>query len=143
MQVGSRIRQLYDNSKLGIDQFAKKMGVSRTAVYDWFKADDLKGSLLLQLAEFFGVTVHYLVTGEHPENWRAEDHKIEYHFGSHNENLSGNQNFFSGKDEPDYKKEYYKAMEQIQALQTKLNEANESFRELSLSMLRTNAGKKK
>lgn len=65
MDMMSRIRDLMDERDLNQNAVANIAGVSKSAVSQWFSGVfEPKASSLAKLADYFGVSVEYLMTGE-------------------------------------------------------------------------------
>lgn len=65
MDMMSRIRDLMDERDLNQNAVANIAGVSKGAVSQWFSGGfEPKASSLAKLADYFGVSVEYLMTGE-------------------------------------------------------------------------------
>lgn len=79
MTLGTRISTLRVAKKYSQEYLAEKLGVSRQAVSKWendINSPDTKNLVLL--AELFGVSVEYLVTGNASPNIKAEENSNKY-----------------------------------------------------------------
>lgn len=64
MSLGSRLRKLISDRNLGHKDVAQAMGVTPQAISKWISSDKIKRDRLVQLAEYFDVSVVWLLTGE-------------------------------------------------------------------------------
>jgi len=55
----SRIRNLIDDKKITIREFAEKIGVSEPGIHNMFRANDMKVSTLQKIADYFDVPITY------------------------------------------------------------------------------------
>ena len=73
MTIGQRIRQLRFDHKLSQQKLADKLGVSRQSVNGWENDKGLPHwANLQQLAEYFGVSVKYLLYGDNNKGDKAD-----------------------------------------------------------------------
>lgn len=64
--IGQRIRVLRHAEGLTLPELASAMGVTKSAVSQWESGciTNIRLDTFLLLTKFFGVTSHYLITGE-------------------------------------------------------------------------------
>ncbi|AOA58189.1 LexA family protein [Acinetobacter larvae] len=75
--IGQRIRALRRSKKLTQAQLAKVAGVSSPAVTEWEKDGyQPKAASLEAMANLFGVTAEYILTGKEPPNKPAFDNNV-------------------------------------------------------------------
>lgn len=76
MNFGKRIARLRASKKLTQEQLAKKVGITRTALAKYennTREPDFE--TMSKFADFFGVSIDYLVLGENPEKSQKIDLK--------------------------------------------------------------------
>ena len=135
LNIGERIKELVSSRFESNELFAKKIGVSEATVYNWFRGEDVKASRVVELSDFFGVSVHWLITGQNPGDWKSSEYEIKNNLLSNNK-AGGDQVFFSQQAQEDLAKKYQEALDEIKSLRMKLDAANDTIRELSLSIIR-------
>ncbi|MGC5328945.1 helix-turn-helix domain-containing protein [Brevibacillus sp. SYSU BS000544] len=70
---GERLRELRTAEKLSMDALAKEIGTSSSRISDWEnKGGDPSSVFVVRLAEKFGVTLEWLLTGEGPKHKNTE-----------------------------------------------------------------------
>jgi len=55
----NRIRNLLDDKKLTIREFAEKIGMSEPGIHNMFRSHDMKVSTLQKIADYFDVPITY------------------------------------------------------------------------------------
>lgn len=62
---GARVEQLLEERQIKVMDFIQSTGISNQALYDWKRRQQAPNArTALKVAQFFGVTVEYLLTGE-------------------------------------------------------------------------------
>lgn len=69
VKIGRTIDNLMRDRRLSAQELSHAIGVSASTVSKWVNNPDREPSaaMLLKVARFFGVSVEYLICGEHPE----------------------------------------------------------------------------
>ena len=79
MVFGSRVKQLRRGSQLTMDEFAKKLGVTKSRVNMWENKGVVpRHDMLSKIANYFSVSIDYLLGHEATDDGWAEDPKREY-----------------------------------------------------------------
>jgi transcriptional regulator with XRE-family HTH domain len=134
LNIGDRIRELAEKKFRTNEEFAHAFGVTPSAVYNWFRGEDMKTSRAIEIAEFFNVSVHFLMTGEEPMLY-AQEHNEGYKvFDRSKVKVKGDQNFFPEGNDFDYKSEYHRQKAENLALQEKYNQIVQDFQKISLAL---------
>jgi transcriptional regulator with XRE-family HTH domain len=63
-EVGKRLEQARKQSGLSLSQIANLLGVTRAAVCQWQDGLNIPDARLEQMADYYGVSLHWLRTGE-------------------------------------------------------------------------------
>lgn len=76
--IGNFIRSLRNEREITIEQLAKYIGVTKSAVSQWESGKGIKPEMLYSLSRFFGVSVDELVTGKRNGESNADFFKRNY-----------------------------------------------------------------
>ncbi len=75
--ISKRLKRLRDGRKLTVKQIAALIGVSPSTYREWEYGRAIQGEPYPRLAEAFGVSLHYLITGEDPSDPRTVQAQIQ------------------------------------------------------------------
>ena len=76
--TGNFIRSLRNERKITIEQLAKYIGVTKSAVSQWESGKGIKPEMLYSLSRFFGISVDELVKGKRNDESNADFFKRNY-----------------------------------------------------------------
>lgn len=72
-----RLEELIAERKLTISQLSKSIGIPSTTMYSWQNGIQPTAEKLVKLADYFGVTIDYLVGREDEDGVVKIEHEIE------------------------------------------------------------------
>lgn len=64
MGIASRLRELRDQRRLSVKDVAQSLGVAESTYRDWEYGRQIKGEPYAKLAQFYNVSLKWLLTGE-------------------------------------------------------------------------------
>lgn len=64
--LAENLKSLLKNKEMSVTELARKSGVPKTNLLAWQSGNNPRIEQLLKVANFFGVTVDFLLTGEEP-----------------------------------------------------------------------------
>lgn len=75
MDIFDRIKMLAKRDNITISALEKKLGFSNKSLYPHTKDSSIRGDRVIALANYFGVSTDYLLTGEDPQ-YSAEERQL-------------------------------------------------------------------
>lgn len=75
MDIFDRVKELANRDNITISALEKKLGFSNKSLYPHTKGSTIRGDRVIALAEYFGVSTDYLLTGKDAE-YSADERQL-------------------------------------------------------------------
>jgi transcriptional regulator with XRE-family HTH domain len=83
--LAKNLENLLHDKEISVSELSRRTEIPKTNILSWKNGGNPKIEQLLKLAQYFNVTVDYLLTGKHPDEFDIDGlfSKVEIHSGTY------------------------------------------------------------